>query len=128
MALPQVSDARTGFAYLRLQKLTNVSAAVGRLVHGSGGSAREAVVMLDRSRNAPAPKHRSTRHRTAPVPRTMFAAAIDRFGGPDEITGHALPVPPLDAGEVLIAVDTAGVKSRRGSCIRDGLHRVKSTT
>ncbi len=67
--------------------------------------------MLDRTRNAAAPKHRSTRHRAAPVPRTMFAAAIDRFGGPDEITGHALPVPPLDAGEVLIAVDTAGVGS-----------------
>jgi NADPH:quinone reductase-like Zn-dependent oxidoreductase len=39
----------------------------------------------------------------------MFAAAIDRFGDPDVITGHALPVPPLDDGEVLIAVDTAGV-------------------
>jgi NADPH:quinone reductase len=43
------------------------------------------------------------------VPRTMFAAAIDSFGGPDVIVGHALPVPSLDAGEVLIAVDTAGV-------------------
>ncbi|MDB5610076.1 MAG: Bifunctional protein: zinc-containing alcohol dehydrogenase [Bradyrhizobium sp.] len=43
------------------------------------------------------------------VPRTMFAAAIDRFGGPEVLTAHALPVPPLDAGEVLIAVDTAGV-------------------
>jgi NADPH:quinone reductase-like Zn-dependent oxidoreductase len=60
--------------------------------------------MLDRTRNAAAP-----RHHTMPVPRTMFAAAIDRFGGPEEITGHALPVPSLDAGEVLIAVDTAGV-------------------
>jgi NADPH:quinone reductase-like Zn-dependent oxidoreductase len=39
----------------------------------------------------------------------MFAAAIDRFGDPNVITGHALPVPPLDDGEVLIAVDTAGV-------------------
>jgi NADPH:quinone reductase-like Zn-dependent oxidoreductase len=39
----------------------------------------------------------------------MFAAAIDRFGGPEELTGYALPVPSLDAGEVLIAVDTAGV-------------------
>lgn len=33
----------------------------------------------------------------------MFAAAIDRFGGPEVITGHALPVPPLDADEVMIA-------------------------
>jgi NADPH:quinone reductase len=60
--------------------------------------------MLDRTRNAVAP-----RHHTMHVPRTMFAAAIDRFGGPEELTGHALPVPSLDAGEVLIAVDTAGV-------------------
>ena len=60
--------------------------------------------MLDRTRNAVAP-----RHHTMPVPRTMFAAAIDRFGGPDVMTGHALPVPAVDAGEVLIAVDTAAV-------------------
>jgi NADPH:quinone reductase-like Zn-dependent oxidoreductase len=39
----------------------------------------------------------------------MFAAAIDRFGGPDVLTGHALPVPRLDGHDVLIAVDTAGV-------------------
>ena len=43
------------------------------------------------------------------VPRTLFAAAIDRYGGPEVITAHALPVPEVDAGEVLIAVDTAGV-------------------
>src|ERR1700682_1576951 len=49
------------------------------------------------------------RHHTMHVPRTMFAAAIDRFGGPEVITAHALPVPAVDAGEVLIAVDTAGV-------------------
>ena len=56
--------------------------------------------MLDRPRNASL-----LRHRTMHVPRTMFAAAIDRFGGPEVITGHALPVPPLDADEVMIAVD-----------------------
>jgi NADPH:quinone reductase-like Zn-dependent oxidoreductase len=39
----------------------------------------------------------------------MFAAAIDRFGGPEVITSPALPVPLLDADEVVIAVDTAGV-------------------
>lgn len=65
--------------------------------------------MLDRTRNAFASRHPTAKHHGTPVPRTMFAAAIDRFGGPDEITGHALPVPALDAGEVLIAVDTAGV-------------------
>jgi NADPH2:quinone reductase len=60
--------------------------------------------MLDRTRNASLPQHR-----TMHVPRTMFAAAIDRFGGPEVIAGHALPVPPLDVDEVMIAVDTAGV-------------------
>jgi NADPH:quinone reductase-like Zn-dependent oxidoreductase len=58
--------------------------------------------MLDRTRNA-------FIHHTMHVPRTMFAAAIDRFGGPEVITGHALPVPPLGVDEVMIAVDTAGV-------------------
>src|ERR1700726_1103224 len=53
------------------------------------------------------------------VPRTMFAAAIDRFGGPEVITAHALPVPAVDAGEVLIAVDTAGV-GRWDADVREG--------
>ena len=43
------------------------------------------------------------------IPRTMAAAAIDHFGGPDVLTLHALPVPELDPGEVLMALDTAGV-------------------
>ena len=60
--------------------------------------------MLDRTRNVAVPKSPATH-----VPRTMFAASIDHFGGPEVISGHALPVPPLDADEVLIAVDTAGV-------------------
>jgi NADPH2:quinone reductase len=64
----------------------------------------EVIIMLDRTRNA-------FIHHTMHVPRTMFAAAIDRFGGPEVITGHALPVPPLDADEVMIAVDTAGLGS-----------------
>src|SRR5258706_12061756 len=55
------------------------------------------------------------------VPGTMFAAAIDRFGGPDVITAHALPVPAVDAGEVLIAVDTAGV-GRWDANIREGFY------
>ena len=43
------------------------------------------------------------------VPKTMRAAAIDRFGGPEVLSTRSLPVPELDASEVLIAVDTAGV-------------------
>jgi NADPH:quinone reductase-like Zn-dependent oxidoreductase len=75
---------------------------------------REIPVMLDRTRNFATPRHHAMH-----VPRTMFAAAIDRFGGPDVITPHALPVPAVDAGEVLIAVDTAGV-GRWDADVREG--------
>jgi NADPH2:quinone reductase len=43
--------------------------------------------MLDRTRNFLKPGYQAMH-----VPRTMFAAAIDRFGGPGVITAHALPV------------------------------------
>jgi NADPH2:quinone reductase len=39
----------------------------------------------------------------------MRAAAIDRFGGPEEIALHRLSVPAPKADEVLVRVDTAGV-------------------
>jgi NADPH2:quinone reductase len=45
------------------------------------------------------------------VPETMRAAAIDRFGGPEVLTVHVLPVPTVDPREVLIAVSSAGVGS-----------------
>jgi NADPH:quinone reductase-like Zn-dependent oxidoreductase len=54
------------------------------------------------------------------VPHTMLAAAIDRFGGPEVLTIHALPVPPVGPREVLIALDTAGV-GRWDLEIREGL-------
>jgi NADPH:quinone reductase-like Zn-dependent oxidoreductase len=41
----------------------------------------------------------------------MRAAAIDRFGGPEVLRIHVVPVPVPDAREVLIAVHTAGVGS-----------------
>src|SRR6476646_2284090 len=44
-----------------------------------------------------------------PLPNTMFAAAIDRGGGPEALSIHRLPVPKLGPGEVLIAVQAAGV-------------------
>jgi NADPH:quinone reductase-like Zn-dependent oxidoreductase len=47
--------------------------------------------------------------RSATTPGLMRAAAIDRFGGPDAITLHTLPIPEPTAGEVLIAVHAAGV-------------------
>ena len=41
----------------------------------------------------------------------MRAAALDRFGGPEVLTLHRLPVPVPGADEILIAVHTAGVGS-----------------
>ena len=43
------------------------------------------------------------------IPKTMRAAAIDRFGGPALLRIRALPVPVPDPGDVLIALHTAGV-------------------
>lgn len=43
------------------------------------------------------------------IPKTMRAAAIDHFGGPEVLSIHSLPVPEVDANELLIAMDTAGV-------------------
>ena len=43
------------------------------------------------------------------IPATMRAAAIDRFGGPEVLSIHTLPVPEPNAQEVLIALDAAGV-------------------
>lgn len=43
------------------------------------------------------------------IPKTMRAAAIDRFGGPEVLGVHELPVPEIDASELLIALHTAGV-------------------
>lgn len=43
------------------------------------------------------------------IPETMKSAAIDRFGGPNEISVHTIPVPQCGPDDVLIRVDTAGV-------------------
>ena len=43
------------------------------------------------------------------LPATMRAAAIDRFGGPEVVTLHTLPVPDVDPGQVLVAVHTSGL-------------------
>jgi len=40
---------------------------------------------------------------------TMRAAALDRFGGPDVLVMHDMPIPKISAQEVLIRIDTAGV-------------------
>src|ERR1700720_3092725 len=49
----------------------------------------------------------------------MKAVALDRFGGPEVLTVHTLPVPEIGDNEVLIAVDTAGVGSWDAD-MRDG--------
>ena len=49
----------------------------------------------------------------------MRAIAIDRYGGPEFLTVHELPVPELAPNEVLIAVHTAGVGGWDAD-IRDG--------
>jgi len=43
------------------------------------------------------------------IPQKMKAMAIDEFGGADKLSLHTLPVPTVDAGEVLIRVEVAGV-------------------
>lgn len=45
------------------------------------------------------------------IPKIMRAAAIDRFGPPEVLRIHELPVPTVEANEVLIALHTAGVGS-----------------
>ena len=45
------------------------------------------------------------------LPKTMRAAALDRFGGPEMLTLHILPVPEIGDDEVLIALVAAGVGS-----------------
>ncbi|HWZ11502.1 MAG TPA: NADP-dependent oxidoreductase [Acidobacteriaceae bacterium] len=48
---------------------------------------------------------------TSRILETMRAAAIERFGPPEVLTLHTLPVPVPDANQVLMAVHTAGVGS-----------------
>jgi NADPH:quinone reductase-like Zn-dependent oxidoreductase len=45
------------------------------------------------------------------IPKRMRAAVIDEFGGPEVFQLRELPVPDVDADEVLIGVHTAGVGS-----------------
>ena len=45
------------------------------------------------------------------IPKTMKAAVIDRFGGPEVLHVASIPVPELGDREILIRVDTAGIGS-----------------
>src|SRR5258708_15156513 len=73
---------------------------------GGGGRQKRSMRVASRAeRTAPVAERRHD------VPEVMRAAAIDRFGGPEVLTLHRLPVPVTTANEVLIAVDTAGIGS-----------------
>ena len=67
------------------------------------------------------------RHNDTRVPAMMMAAAIDRFGPPSALTRHELPVPKPGPGEVLIALETAGIGSWDTS-VRDGSWRKPGRT
>lgn len=61
------------------------------------------------------------------TPQQMKAMAVDEFGGFDKLTLHTLPVPMVDAGEVLIRVEVAGVgvwdaMERDGSLVYNEVH------
>src|ERR1700730_5783002 len=58
---------------------------------------------------APARRGPPARPTLRRVPATMRAIAIDRYGGPQVLTLHELPVPQPGPTEVLISVQTAGV-------------------
>lgn len=61
------------------------------------------------------------------TPQQMKAMAVDEFGGPDKLTLHTLPVPTVDAGEVLIRIEIAGVgvwdaMEREGEVVYNKVH------
>ncbi len=60
---------------------------------------------------------------------TMQAAAIDSFGGgPDSITPHDLPVPQIDADEILVRVLAAGVGAWDPFEAEGGFAKIMGTT
>jgi NADPH2:quinone reductase len=69
---------------------------------GAGAKKRKAPARTARRRA-------TTTESSFPVPSTMKAAAIDKFGPPDVLTVHTLPIPKVGPKEVLIAVRAAGV-------------------
>src|ERR1700682_6579958 len=82
---------------------------------GSGCSGRSSALIASQGFLSSGPKggHMSAKTRAAvphaTIPKTMHAMAIDRFGGPEGLSMHTLPVPVPNANEVLIAVNNAEV-------------------
>ena len=57
------------------------------------------------------------------MPKTKRAAAIDQYGGPQVLALHGLPIPEVDAKELLIAVYTAGAGGWLGDNRASGFAR-----
>lgn len=61
------------------------------------------------------------------ISQQMKAMAVDEFGGAEKLTLHTVPVPTVDAGEVLIRVEVAGVGiwdalEREGDLVYNEVH------
>ncbi|MDZ8031091.1 NADP-dependent oxidoreductase [Nostoc sp. DedSLP04] len=61
------------------------------------------------------------------TPQQMQTMAVDEFGHADKLTLHTLPVPMVDAGEVLIRIEIAGVgiwdaMEREGDLVYNEVH------
>ncbi|MDZ8136205.1 MAG: NADP-dependent oxidoreductase [Nostoc sp. DedQUE04] len=61
------------------------------------------------------------------TPQQMKAMAVDEFGHADKLTLHTLPVPMVNAGEVLIRIEIAGVgiwdaMEREGDLVYNEVH------
>ena len=61
------------------------------------------------------------------TPQQMKAMAMDEFGSPNKLTLHTLPVPAVNAGEVLIHIEVAGVgiwdaMEREGKLVYNQVH------
>lgn len=61
------------------------------------------------------------------ISQQMKAMAVNEFGGPDRLTLHTLPVPAVEAGEVLIRIEIAGVGiwdslEREGNLVYNEVH------
>ena len=61
------------------------------------------------------------------TPQQMKAMAVNEFGHADKLTLHTLPVPTVDAGEVLIRIEIAGVgiwdeMEREGDLVYNEVH------
>jgi NADPH:quinone reductase-like Zn-dependent oxidoreductase len=62
------------------------------------------------TQNEPSRERETAPHRyPRAVPETMTAAAIDRFGPPDVLTPHTLPVAKVGQTEIVISLQAAGV-------------------